>query len=584
MCTSTARRLRLFNRRAGPSALRCAAMTYQRNPVKAPRVGGLALKAFVSALESGVGPALVKKLVTDSGFEAWRDTSPGDAPPVQCPLPHPPKAGEPQSAQEQAERATQAGPPAVKGERLETVGAYARAYRDGGDPSSVVRRLHAAIERLDGHDDRMGFFIARKPDEVMQDAEAATTRLRAGKALSVLDGVPVVLKDEVDLAGFPTTLGTKFLKDVAAKDSTVAARLKAAGAVILGKANMNEIGINPIGLNPHHGPARNPWNRGHITGGSSSASAAVVAAGLCPVAIGADGGGSIRIPAGLCGVVGLKATWGRIPETGVPPLCWNVGHVGPIGLTVDDVAATYALLAGPDGHDAVADLQPPAHLSGYEDRNLAGLRVGLCAPYFEDAEPDVVKRCREAVKALTDAGAKVVEIPPPDLNTILWTHSVIILSEMRCAMREHVEKDSTRFALDSRTNLAIAAHFRATDLVHAMRHRHRLTREQLALFKTVDVVVTPTTACTAPEIPEATLPDGESNLPVVDQLMRYARLGNLTGFPALAVPAGYDAKGLPVSVQLMGRPWEEHLLLRLGRVVEAAMERRLPPIHATGLR
>jgi Asp-tRNA(Asn)/Glu-tRNA(Gln) amidotransferase A subunit family amidase len=330
--------------------------------------------------------------------------------------------------------------------------------------------------------------------------------------------------------------------------------------------------------------ARNPYDRARITGGSSSGSAAVVAAGLCPVAIGADGGGSIRIPAGLCGVVGLKATFGRIPETGVPPLCWHVGHVGPIGLTVDDVAAAYAILAGPDEGDPMSLRQPPVHLTGYEDASLEGVRVGVCEAYFADADADVVRRCREALGALVARGARVVELPPPDLNTVLWAHSCIILSEMAAAMLPHTKQDSSRFALDSRTNLAIGRHFSATDLVHALRHRHQLTREYLALMKDVDVIVTPTTAITAPAIPEATLPDGESNLPVVDQLMRFVRLANLTGFPALAVPAGYDAAGLPVSLQLTARPWEEHLLFRAGRVVEASVEHRLPGIHVTALR
>jgi Asp-tRNA(Asn)/Glu-tRNA(Gln) amidotransferase A subunit family amidase len=557
-------------------------MTYQRTPVKAPRVSGLALKAFVNTLESGIGSVLLEKLVKDSGIEHWRQLSAGDAPPLQCPLPHGAPAAEPQPAHEQAVRAISAAP--AHPER-ETVAAYVRAYREGGvDPVTVARRLHEAIERLDTGAQRLGLFVARKPEEVLRAAEASGERLRAGKPLSVLDGVPVVLKDEIDLAGFPTTLGTKFRTEVATKDSTVAARLKAAGAVILGKANMNEIGINPIGLNPHHGAARNPWNRGHITGGSSSASGAVVAAGLCPVSIGADGGGSIRIPAALCGIVGLKATWGRIPETGVPPLCWNVGHVGPMGLTVDDVAAMYALLAGPDGHDLVAQNQPPHHLSGYENASLAGVRLGICWPYFEDADAEVVARCKEAVKALTDAGATVVEIPPPDLNTVLWTHSCIILSEMSESMMPQLRERSSDFGLDSRTNLAIGRHFRATDLVHALRHRHRLTRELLALTANVDVIVTPTTATTAPRIPEETLPHGESNLPVVDALMRFIRLANLTGCPALSVPAGFDKAGLPVGVHLMGRPYEEHLLLRLGRVVERTVEHRTPPMHARALR
>ncbi|WP_404365854.1 amidase [Corallococcus coralloides] len=557
-------------------------MTYRRAPVKAPRLSGMALKAMVNTLErGGVGPALVDKLMRDSGIEQWRELSAGDAPPLQYPLPPGAPPAETQTPVEQAARAAAASPVTPK---RETVAAFARAYRDGSaDPVAVARKVHEAIERLDSGADRLGLFISRKPEEVLRAAEASAERLRAGAPLSVLDGVPVVIKDELDVAGFPTTLGTTFRTEPARTDSTVAARLKAAGALILGKANMQEIGINPIGLNPHHGVARNPWDRGHITGGSSSGSGAVVAAGLCPVSIGADGGGSIRIPAALCGIVGLKATWGRIPETGVPPLCWNVAHVGPLGLTVDDVAAAYALVAGADGHDVASRQQPAHHLSGLEDGALKGVRLGICTPYFEDAEPDVVSRCREAVRALTDAGATVVELPAPDLNTILWTHSCIILSEMTEAMLPRLKAGASVFGLDSRTNLALGRHFRATDLIHALRHRHRLTRELLALMADVDVIVTPTTASTAPAIPEETLPAGESNLPVVDALMRFIRLANLTGCPALSVPAGFDRAGLPVGVHLMGRPYEEHLLLRLGRVVERAAEHRTPGIHVSVL-
>ncbi len=551
-------------------------MSYRREEVKAPRVAGLALKAFVSALESRVGPVLLEKLVRDSGIERWRETSPGDAPPLQLPLPHPAPPASTGTAVEQAASAISSS---ATGSR-ETVSAFVKAYRDGADPLVIIRKVHAEIERLDGRDERLGLFISRKQEEVLAAADASSKRHRAGAPLSVLDGVPVVLKDEVDLAGFVTTLGTRFRTEVATTDSTVAARLKAAGAIILGKANMNEIGINPIGLNPWHGAARNPWNRKHITGGSSSASGAVVAAGLAPLSIGADGGGSIRIPAALCGIVGLKATWGRIPETGVPPLCWNVGHVGPMGLSVDDVAAMYALLAGADSHDLISKLQPPPHLDGLARGSLAGVRLGICPAWFDDAEADVVAKSRAAVESLKRAGATVVEIDGPDLNTVLWTHSCLILSEMAQAMREQIDADVTRFGLDSRTNLAIGQHFRGTDYVHALRHRHAMTRDWLRIFSTCDAVVTPTTAITAPPIPEASLPDGESNLPVVDALMRFIRVANLTGFPALSVPAGFDKAGLPVGVHLMGRPYEEPLLLRLGRVIEREVEVRTPAEHA----
>ena len=378
---------------------------------------------------------------------------------------------------------------------------------------------------------------------------------------------------------FPTTLGTSFLNTAAAKDSTVVARLKAAGAVILGKANMNEIGINPIGVNPHHGACRNPYDRSRICGGSSSGSAAVVAAGIVPMAIGLDGGGSIRIPASLCGVVGLKATFGRISEAGVPPLCWTPGHLGPIGLTVADVAAAYAMIAGPDDADLVSQRQSAVHLSDFTQGSLKGIRLGVCRPYFEDADASVVARCQDALRSLTEAGAIVVELPNPDLNTLLWSHAVIILSEMASAMMPYTTEDVSRFGYDTRANLAIGRHFRATDYVHAMRHRHLITKDWLAQMQSVDAVVTPTCGITAPPIPESSLPYGESNLPVVDALLRYVRQGNVTGFPAISVPAGYDGGGLPVGVQLMARPYEEHLLLRLGRVIEAAVDRRAPKVH-----
>jgi Asp-tRNA(Asn)/Glu-tRNA(Gln) amidotransferase A subunit family amidase len=417
---------------------------------------------------------------------------------------------------------------------------------------------------------------------VLAQAEASAARLRAGTPLSVLDGIPVVVKDELDQAGFPTTLGTRFLTTVAREDSTVVARLRAAGALLVGKANMHEIGISPIGLNPHHGATRNPYAPGHITGGSSSGSAAAVAAGLSPVSIGADGGGSIRIPAGLCGLVGLKATWGRISEHGIPPLCWTVGHVGPMGLTAADVAATYALVAGPDPKDPTTHAQPPVHLEGFDAPDLRGVRVGISTPYFEDAQPEVVARCREVVRRCQEAGAQVVEVEPPDLNTVLWSHSIIILSEMASAMAEHIEQDVTRFGPDVRTNLSLARNFRGTDLVHAMRHRHALIRGHLELMREVDVIVAPTTAMTAPPINERALPQGESDLVTVDALMRFIRVANLTGFPAIAVPAGFDSKGLPVSCHFMGRPWEEHLLLRIARIAEGSVERRAPA-HRVGL-
>ncbi len=552
--------------------------TYKRAPVTAPRLRGLPLRLFIETVEGPLGRGVLRKLVTDSGIEQWRNT-PADASPVAPPLPHPqplPEAdGDALSMAQRVVEGDSRANASSDARSPETVAHFARAYREGRTtPVEVAERAIAAIAA----NRDMNWFIASDPKDVRAQAAASAKRLAEGRPLSIFDGVPVAVKDEMDQTPYPTTVGTRFLGEKpAVHDATLVRKLREAGALLVGKANMHEIGINPIGLNTHYGAARNPWDKARITGGSSSGSAASVAAGIVPVAIGADGGGSIRIPAALCGVVGLKATWGRISEHGVFPLCWHVGHVGPIGQTVRDVAAAYALIAGKDPYDDVSQHQPPVELAALGRKDLKGVRLGIHRPWFEDADVDVVRRCQEAVAALVSAGAEVVEIGAPDLNTLLWTHATIILSEMASSMLPHLKEHGGSHGLDVRANLAIGRYFSSTDYVHALRHRNKMTRELLATMKTVDAIITPTTATTAPELPESALPEGESNLQMTDGLMRFIRAANVTGLPALAVPAGYDAKSLPVSLHLMGRPWEEALLLRMGLEVERAMPRRTPP-------
>lgn len=553
--------------------------TYRRDPVTAPVLSGTALKLFTAAVEGPLGSAILGKITADSGLENFRAT-PTDGAPMPFPLPldaEAPASGVDPVALAASVQSSVSATVA----KLETVARFNEAYRErASDPVRVARLVAKAIERFDAGSEAMGFFISRDPEKTLADAQASADRWNKGKPLSVLDGVPVTIKDELDVAGLPTTWGTRYRHELPAADSTVVARLKAAGAVVLGKVNMHEIGISTVGINPHHGACRNPFDRRCITGGSSSGSAATVAAGLVPISIGADGGGSIRIPAGLCGVVGLKPTFGRVSEAGVPPLCWNVAHAGPLGLTVADVAAAYAIIAGPDSRDVMTSRQSPVHLSGFADSSLEGMRLGVCRQYFEDADPVVVARCEQALRSCVDAGAVVVELPPPDLNAVLWSHTIIILSEMAAVTKERFESRPQDFGYDTRVSLAIGRSLTSLDLVHALRHKYALTREYLALMQGVDAVVTPTTATVAPTINEASLPQGESNLPVVDALMRFIRIGNLTGFPAMAVPAGYDdATGMPVSVQFMARPYQEHVLFRLGLAVEARVERRVPRHH-----
>lgn len=561
-------------------------MSYQRDPVTAPRLRGVPLRLFVETLESPLARSVIGKITRDSGLERFRATPAGDAAPLQVSLPirrQPSQQDDPLALAERFGSREYRGPgPHVP----ETIARLAAAYRRGeAAPSEVSKRIIDGISELNRGEVALSFFIASNPQDLLAQAEASTRRFREGKPLSMLDGVPVAVKDEIDQAGYPTTAGTSFLgKSPAARDATIVRRLREAGALLIGKTHMHELGINPIGINPHHGAARNPYDRRRITGGSSSGSAAAVAAGVCPVALGGDGGGSVRIPAGLCGVVGLKPTFGRMSSLGGFPLCWHVGHYGVIGATVHDVAAAYVVTAGADPEERFAPPQPAIELEDLEHQDLKGVRLGLARPHFEDADPVVVRRCEEVVRACVAAGAEVVDVPPPDLNVVLWAHTIIILSEMATNMLPHLREDSSRFGLDARTNLAIGQYFQGTDYVHALRHRAKLTREYLELMERVDAIVTPTTATAAPLIPEVSLPAGESDLPLVDALMRFIRIGNLTGFPALAVPAGYDDQELPVSCHFLGRPWEEGLLLRIGAVAEAAIERRRPAHFVSLLR
>ena len=464
---------------------------------------------------------------------------------------------------------------------LETVADFHRAYQaQTMTPTAVAERMLSRVKAEDAATPPLRAVVAQRADDVLAQAAESTARWAAGAPIGPLDGVPVGVKDELDQAGYPTTVGTSFMGSAAAtEDASVVARLRAAGAVLIGKLNMHEIGIGVTGINPHHGAARNPYDPTRITGGSSSGSAAAVAAGLCPLSVGADGGGSIRIPAGLCGIVGLKATYGRVSEHGAAPLCWSVAHVGPMGASVYDVALGYALMAGYDPKDPQTVHQPPPTLDGLGNGDLSGIKVGIYRSWFDDADADVVAACRAGVDALEAAGAEVVDIELPQLGLLRTAHMVTIATEMWNSQRRYFPKHRKDYGLDTRMNLALAKRITGAEYVQGQRLRRRFFDRFQAAFQRCDVIATPTTSITAPAISKAAVNGGESDLTTLDRIMRYAPAANLTGHPGLSVPTGYDAGGLPVGLQLMGRPWEEALLLRLGLVVESTIQRRTPARH-----
>jgi len=550
---------------------------YDLESVKLPKVGGRGLAAFVAALEGPLSGALTGSLLKNAGVTAFREVLFEEEPTWRPAFGSAAVAG-PERPDPSALLAGEA--PEGPGEPAVTVRRLGAAYRAGRtDPVAVAGRVLEAIAASDAVGNRpLRAFVAVDRDEVMRQAEAAAERIRRGEPIGPLDGVPVAVKDEVDMTPYPTTVGTRFLgREPAERDATVVARLRAAGAVLVGKTNMHEIGIQPTGFNPHHGQARNPHDRDRDTGGSSSGSAAAVAAGLCPVAVGADGGGSIRIPASFCGVVGLKPTYGRVSEAGAAPLCWSVAHLGPIGATVEDVAVAYAVMAGPDPRDPGSLVQPPVGLPDPARESLEGVRVGIFRPWFEHAEAGVVETCRHAVGLLEAAGAVVRDVAVPELDTMRVAHAVTILSEMLAAMAPWYPERRKEFGLDSRVLLALARSFTAADYVAAQRARTRAIGDLLRVLGEVDLIATPTAAVPAPPVPADPV-RGESDTSTVVEIMRYAFPGNFTGLPAISVPAGMTGGGLPVGLQLMGRPWDEALLLEAARVVEAGTRRARPTV------
>ncbi len=549
---------------------------YDLKSVKMPYLSGRALQLFVTLLESPLQPLLAPSLFQNMGLTALRERQ-FDEPPTLLPI-HSVGApsGEPRTVTADEWPAAPAAP--GPGFRFATVHDYARAYRAGEiTPEEVAQRVWTAVEASEADDPPLRAIIAIDREELLAQARQSTQRIRAGQPLSVFDGVPVAVKDEVDMRPYPTSVGTAFLGAAPCRDdSTVVARMRAAGALLIGKANMHEIGLGVTGLNTIHGTPRNPYAPDHYTGGSSSGPATAVAAGLCPVAIGADGGGSIRIPASFCGVVGIKPTFGRISEHGAAPLCWSVAHLGPLAATATDAALAYAVLAGPDAHDPRSWHQPAPTLAGWQRVELDDLTLGVYWPWFRHASAEVVAACEALLAQFERMGARLREVTLPDLEAGRVAHTITIVGEMSQGLGHTYAQHYRQHGLDVRTNLALGRTFTARDYILAQRVRTRMMNHFQRALAEVDAIVTPSTGLAAPPILPAALVHGESDLTTLVEIMRFATPPNMTGLPAISFPAGYTGGGLPIGMQVIGRPWQEPMLLRLALAAEQVVERRAP--------
>ena len=456
------------------------------------------------------------------------------------------------------------------GFHLPTVADYVGAFRSGRcTPTEVAEAVLNAIEDSNKASPPLRAIIETSRDVVLAQANASTQRWKEGKTLSLLDGIPIAVKGEIHIEPYEFYAGASYVPEISqgVPESALVQKLKSSGAVIIGVANLQEFGAGTIGSNSNknHLTARNPYNPQCYPGGSSSGSAACVAAGLCPVAVGADGGGSIRIPAGLCGVVGLKPTNGFLDHTGMFPQGHTLGTIGPLCSSILDAAITMDIFSKEtDGAKKLISLK------GLGEMRLEGLKVGIYWKYFEDADREVVRKCRAALSHLKSLGAEVVDIKIPELEESRIAHAITIISEFANSLGLDIDRHFDKITLESLLLIGVGFQFTAVEYLNAQKQRTRAIEAMKHIFNELncDVIITPATGLPAPRIPPEAVSMGISDAETSTALMRFCFLGNLTGLPSLVLPVGYTSSGLPVGLQVMGQWYKEGTLLKIGYALE----------------
>ncbi|XWS29947.1 hypothetical protein CRYUN_Cryun24cG0074500 [Craigia yunnanensis] len=456
-----------------------------------------------------------------------------------------------------------------------TIADYSRAYSYGEiTPRRVAEQFIDTVRESSSSHLPMSFFINYDAEDIIRQATESTLRYERGYPISTLDGVPIAIKDEIDCSPYPTTGGTKWLHKVrpCTGDACCVTRLRSCGAIIVGKTNMHELGAGPSGINPHYGTARNPYDPNKIAGGSSSGSAAVVSAGLCPVALGVDGGGSVRMPASLCGVVGFKPTFGRIPHSGVLPLNWTVGMVGILAGTLEDAFIVYAAISGQlPSHEPTA-LPARERFPLLNTTNpISNIKFAKYGEWFNDCSEEIKICCSNALHLLCERYKwKTVEVTIPGIEAMRLAHYVTIGSECSTSLSSHLEKlDFAELGWDARVALRIYSAFNSKEYIKAQKMRNRQMQIHNNIFAKADVIVSPTTGMTAYSIFDDALKTGELDYINGAAIIRYQIAGNFLGLPAVTVPVGYDKAGLPIGLQFMGKPWSEPTLMHVAFAMQA---------------
>ena len=415
-----------------------------------------------------------------------------------------------------------------------------------------------ALARIEADDERLNCFTAVYRDE------ALTAGADGGGALA---GVPFAAKDLYDVAGRTTLAGSAIYDDnpPAARDATAVARLKAAGAVLVGATNMDEFAFGFTTENPHNGPTRNPHDPARIAGGSSGGSAAAVAAGMVPLALGSDTNGSVRVPAALCGVYGLKPTYGRLSRAGVAPLAWSFDHVGVFARTVREAARAYDAMQGPDADDPACTDRAPEPVEPALDDGISGLRIAVADGYFGTGG---LAEVFAAVGRAADALGASESIDIPDADRALAASLLITSAEGASLHLDEIRSRAGDFDPHTRDRWIAATMIPATWVHDAQRFRRRFRDIMAAIFEDFDVLITPTTAFPAPELGQGRITIDGSDVPVRGTLGRFTAPFSFIGLPAMSVPMAVEPGALPLGVQIIARPYDEAAVLRVAAALE----------------
>ena len=440
---------------------------------------------------------------------------------------------------------------------------------------SPVELTSACLDRIERLNPQLNAFITVTAESALKEAKRAEEEIADGKWRGPLHGIPIALKDLIETAGVRTTAASAVLKDnIPAIDAPVVQRLRQAGVVLLGKLNLHEFAYGGSSIISHFGPVRNPWNQAHITGGSSSGSAAAVAAGLCYAAIGTDTAGSIRLPAAYCGIVGLKPSYGLVSVRGVIPLSWSHDHVGPMTRSVADAALMLQVIADYDPDDIYSQKFPAVHYPAAMEERVSSLRLGVPRNFFwQELDPEVETAAQSALDNLASLTAGVSEVSPA-----IPTDRSVFICEPFVYHQKYLGQHASEYHPETLRRIQTGADVTAKEYIEGQRELQRLRRHILQVLDQVDLLITPTSPILPTTIVQ--LEAAPENLrPTEITMLRNTRPFNVFGVPTISVPCGFSKTGLPIGLQISSAPGNEGMVLALARAYESTTEwrKRRPP-------